>query len=429
MSALSIETRFCHEWVSSEALEKLSGELQRAHTLIRDKTGAGNDFLGWVDLPADYPADQLALIKECAARIKKQAQVLVVIGIGGSHLGGEAGLQFCRGQNYNALATDTPEIYFVGHNLSASAWQEVARIIGQRDFAINVISKSGTTLEPALCFGYFQDLAQKKYGTTAAEHIYVTTDKASGLMKQQADERGWTTLVVPDDIGGRYSAFSPVGALVWEVAGISLDTVLAGANQARQDLADMSLANPTWVYAGTRFLLGQQGKVMELYASYEPRLSLLGRWWQQLFGESEGKDGRGLYPATIDLTQDLHSLGQYIQQGQRLMLETTLALEQPVADQTIVLDPLAAAKWPYLHDQTISFVNDHAMRATIAAHAAGGVPNILLTLARADEWHLGYIMYFFELACALSAYLLGVNPFDQPGVNAYKDRMMQSLAG
>ncbi|MBQ6436344.1 glucose-6-phosphate isomerase [bacterium] len=429
MTNLSLDITQLQPFVSDDQLASHLPRLKQIHQDILDKKTLGSDMLGWVDLPVNYDRQELEQIKQAAAKIKRQAQVLVVIGIGGSHLGAQAALEVLRGPYYNQLQPKTPEIYFTGHNLCVDEWQTVAKIIGDRDFSVNIISKSGTTLEPALAFGYFQDLLIKKYGPQQAnEHIYATTDQAQGLLHDQAVAHGWSRFVVPDDIGGRYSVLTAVGLLPLCVAGINLDELFAGAAAAREQLTtDTSFANPALLYAASRFALLQKGYNLESLVTYNSRLNSLVAWWQQLFAESEGKTDKVIFPTGMHFTRDLHSLGQYLQQGQKFIFETTLWLDHEPADQQVVLDETSWQKWPYLKDKTIGYVQQQAHQGTVAAHVAGQVPNIVLHLAQLDEHHLGYLFYFFEFACALSALLLGVNPFDQDGVQAYKDEMMRRL--
>ena len=337
-------------------------------------------------------------------------------------------MEFVQGVHYNELTSNT-KVYFAGHNLSASSWREIIELIGSQDFAINVISKSGTTLEPALAFGFFENILVNRYGRTQADRrICATTDANSGLLHDQAVAHNWMRLVVPDDIGGRYSALTSVGLLPWAVAGIDIEAALAGAQKAQADfLSDLSLNNLTWRYAAARYLLLQAGKNIEALVTYEPRARLFGRWWQQLFGESEGKCERVIFPTTLELTQDLHSLGQYLQQGQKFIFETTLYFDHNPGDELICLDQESSQAWPFLIGKTVDFVQNQARAATQKAHLAGGVPNLQLTISDHSATSLGYLLYFFELSCALSALLLDVNPFDQPGVQAYKTEMMNLL--
>ncbi|MBQ6154374.1 glucose-6-phosphate isomerase [bacterium] len=429
MTNLSLDITNLQTFVSDEQLAGNLPRLKQIHQDILDKKTPGSEMLGWVDLPVNYDRQELDSIKKAAVAIQKQSSVLVVIGIGGSHLGAQAALEVLRGSYYNQLQPETPEIYFAGHNLCADEWQTVAKIIGDRDFSLNVISKSGTTLEPALAFGYFQDLLVKKYGADEAnKRIYVTTDKAQGLLHDQALERGWSRFVVPDDVGGRYSVLTAVGLLPLAVAGINLDDLFTGAVTARQDLTTTtSFDNPAWLYAASRYCLLQAGYNLESLVTFNSRLNSLVAWWQQLFAESEGKTDKVIFPTGMHFTRDLHSLGQYLQQGQKFIFETTLWLDHEPADQQVVLDETSWQKWPYLKTQTINDVQKQAHLGTVTAHVAGQVPNLILHLEKIDEKHLGYLFYFFEFACALSALLLEVNPFDQDGVQAYKDEMMRRL--
>ncbi|MBQ6449936.1 glucose-6-phosphate isomerase [bacterium] len=425
---LTLNTNDAHPLINDQKLSALEPRLRAAHQSLLEGTCAGSDFLGWLRWASQDHRQLIRNIREAADKIRAQAQVLVVIGIGGSHLGGQAGLEFVQGVHYNELTSNT-KVYFAGHNLSASSWREIIELIGSQDFAINVISKSGTTLEPALAFGFFENILVNRYGRTQADRrICATTDANSGLLHDQAVAHNWMRLVVPDDIGGRYSALTSVGLLPWAVAGIDIEAALAGAQKAQADfLSDLSLNNLTWRYAAARYLLLQAGKNIEALVTYEPRARLFGRWWQQLFGESEGKCERVIFPTTLELTQDLHSLGQYLQQGQKFIFETTLYFDHNPGDELICLDQESSQAWPFLIGKTVDFVQNQARAATQKAHLAGGVPNLQLTISDHSATSLGYLLYFFELSCALSALLLDVNPFDQPGVQAYKTEMMNLL--
>ncbi len=427
MHKFIFDSQAAHAWLDDHARAQLAPKLSAIHQDLLAKRCPGNDFLGWLDLPQTEQT-LLDAVNAAAARIRQQAEILIAVGIGGSHLGGQAGLEMVRGNHYNDLTSETPKIIFAGHDLSLTTWQDIATMLQGHDWALNVIYKSGTTLEPALAFGFFQKLLRQQYGDNEANRrIYATTDSNRGLLHDQALANHWTRFVIPDDVGGRYSALTPVGLLPWAVAGLNLEEVFAGSRAATNDLQENSFANPAWQYAATRFLLLQQGKNVECLATYEPRLELLGRWWQQLFGESEGKTNHCIFPTCLNYTQDLHSLGQYLQQGQKFLFETTLWVEVIDADQNIALDDQAQTAMPHLRDRSIHFVQEQAMRATVTAHSQDNVPNLIFRLGQADEWHLGYTMYFFEFACALSALLLNVNPFDQPGVQAYKDELTRLL--
>ena len=385
--------------------------------------------MGWVNLPRDYDKDEYARIQAAARKIQADSKALVVIGIGGSYLGARAVIELLCSNNYNLKKKDTPNIYFAGNGLSADSMQEIMDLIGDDDFSVNVISKSGTTTEPAVAFRFFKAMLEKKYGKAeAAKRIYATTDKARGALKSLADAEGYDTYVVPDDVGGRYSVLTAVGLLPIAVAGVDLDQLMQGAADMMETCRVPGLdKNPAWQYAAARNDLYAQGKVTEILASYEPRARFFGEWWKQLFGESEGKEGKGLLPASVDFTADLHSMGQYIQQGQRILLETVVRFETPLHQVTIPNDPDNVDGLNFLTGKTLSYVNEQAIRGTRLAHVDGGVPNLVVTVPRRDEDAVGRLIYFFEYACGLSGYLLGVNPFDQPGVEAYKKNMFALL--
>jgi len=425
MTPLTLDTSLLAPTVTPAQIDQLSDQLATTHRHLLDGTCPGADFLGWRDWPDQDHHQLLDAIQQAASRIQQQSQALVVIGIGGSHLAGQAGLEFIHG-SYHAPHVNGLPVYFVGHNLSSRAWLEIAARLRHQDWSLNVISKSGTTLEPGLAFAYFRSLLEKRYGAAARERIYATTDAHTGLLHDQAVGAGWSRFIVPDDIGGRYSGLTSVGLLPWAVAGLDIAAALQGASKAKNDLlSNLNLTNPAWQYAASRYLLCRAGKTLELFATYEPSLQLLGRWWQQLFGESEGKTNPVIFPATINYTQDLHSLGQFLQQGSKNMFETTFYLDE---DATI---PLTSSDvhhtWPYLDGKNLDFVQKQAHLATLQAHHQGGVPQLVFHLTQTSEFTLGYTLYFFEYACALSALLLGVNPFDQPGVQAYKEEMMRRL--
>ena len=385
--------------------------------------------MGWVNLPRDYDKDEYARIQAAARKIQADSKALVVIGIGGSYLGARAVIELLCSNNYNLKKKDTPNIYFAGNGLSADSMQEIMDLIGDDDFSVNVISKSGTTTEPAVAFRFFKAMLEKKYGKAeAAKRIYATTDKARGALKSLADAEGYDTYVVPDDVGGRYSVLTAVGLLPIAVAGVDLDQLMQGAADMMETCRVPGLdKNPAWQYAAARNDLYAQGKVTEILASYEPRARFFAEWWKQLYGESEGKENKGLLPASVDFTADLHSMGQYIQQGQRILLETVVRFETPLHQVTIPNDPDNVDGLNFLTGKTLSYVNEQAIRGTRLAHVDGGVPNLVVTVPRRDEDAVGRLIYFFEYACGLSGYLLGVNPFDQPGVEAYKKNMFALL--
>ncbi|MBQ3064038.1 MAG: glucose-6-phosphate isomerase [Clostridia bacterium] len=399
------------------------------HDMLHAKTGPGKDFLGWIDLPRDYDKEEFVRIKAAAERIKKSCDVFIVIGIGGSYLGARAVVEFLKSPLYNNLKKDTPDIYFSGCNISASNMQELLSICEGRDVCINVISKSGTTTEPAVAFRIFREMLEKKYGAEGArERIFVTTDRARGTLKSFADQAGFETFVVPDDVGGRFSVLTAVGLLPIAVSGIDLDELMGGADAARVALADPDLTkNDCYKYAALRNILLRKGKTTEILVGYEPFMQMFSEWWKQLYGESEGKDGKGIFPASVIFSTDLHSLGQYVQDGMRNLFETVISIKDTGASQPVPFDPANIDGLNFLAGKDLTYVNGMAMQGTLFAHVDGGVPNIVLELGSRTAHALGYMIYFFEKACAISGYLLGVNPFDQPGVEAYKKNMFALL--
>lgn len=408
-------------------LEQRREGLERAADMLAHHNGPGGDFTGWVTLPRDYDKEEFARIKAAAEKIRRQSQVLVVIGIGGSYLGARAVIELLASPNYNLKQKDTPDIYFAGNGLSTDALLELIALIGERDFSVNVISKSGTTTEPAVAFRIFREMLERKYGREGArERIYATTDKARGALKGLADEEGYEEFVVPDDVGGRYSVLTAVGLLPIAAAGLDIDGLMAGAQRAMDVLSAPGLDNPAWQYAAARNALYDGGKKVELLACYEPSFRFFSEWWKQLYGESEGKEHKGLFPASVEFTADLHSMGQYIQQGERLMFETVVKFA-PKGEFIIPDDPANVDGLNFLAGKSLAFVAEQAMRGTILAHVDGGVPNILLELPAIGEDTVGELIYFFEYVCGLSGYLLQVNPFDQPGVEAYKKNMFALL--
>ncbi len=396
---------------------------------VKEKNGAGNDFLGWATLPADYDKEEFSRIKIAAEKIKKSCDILVVIGIGGSYLGARAAIEFIKSPLYNNLKKDTPDIYFAGNTISPTALNDLLAICEGKDLCINVISKSGTTTEPAIAFRVFKKLLEDKYGTVGAkDRIFVTTDKARGTLKHFSDEAGYETFVVPDDVGGRYSVLTAVGLLPIAVAGIDIDAMMQGAALAMKELSVESVdENAALKYAILRNALSRKGKNVEIMVGYDPFLLMLNEWWKQLFGESEGKDNKGILPDSVIFSTDLHSLGQYIQDGQRTLFETVLTVKNPGADYTIPADDANVDGLNFLAGKTLDYVNKTAMLATLLAHNDGGVPNIVIELDDRSAASFGYLVYFFELSCAISGYILGVNPFDQPGVEAYKKNMFALL--
>ena len=402
--------------------------LKKAHDYVLGGTGAGGEYTGWVRLPADYDREEFARIQKAAAKIRSDSKALVVIGIGGSYLGARAVIETLTSNNYNLTHKDGPAVYFAGNGLSADAMNEVIELVKDVDFSVNVISKSGTTTEPAVAFRIFKALLEEKYGKEGAKgRIYATTDAKRGALKGLADKEGYETFVVPDAVGGRYSVLTAVGLLPIAAAGIDIDALMSGAREEMELLAKPGMDNPAWQYAAARHALYDAGKRIEILAGYEPSFRFFGEWWKQLFGESEGKQGKGLFPASVEFTADLHSMGQYIQQGERLMIETVVRFDAARSKITIPDDPENVDGLNFLSGRSLGFVAEQAMRGTILAHVDGGVPNILLTAPARDERSLGGLIYFFEFACGLSGYLLEVNPFDQPGVEAYKNNMYALL--
>ena len=407
--------------------ESRADRLEKAAGMLAGHTGPGGDFTGWVNLPRDYDKAEFARIKAAAKKIQQQSQVLVVIGIGGSYLGARAVIELLASPNYNIKKKDTPDIFFAGNGLSTDALLETIALIGDRDFSVNVISKSGTTTEPAVAFRIFKQLLEEKYGKEGArERIYATTDKARGALKGLADQEGYEEFVVPDEVGGRYSVLTAVGLLPIAVAGIDIQALMDGAAQAMEALSVPGSDNPAWQYAAARHALYEGGKKVELLACYEPPFRFFAEWWKQLFGESEGKEGKGLFPASVEFTADLHSMGQYIQEGERLMYETVVKFA-PKGQFLIPNDPDNVDGLNFLSGKPLSFVADQAMRGVILAHVDGGVPNVLIELPAISEKSVGYLIYFFEYVCGLSGHLLEVNPFNQPGVEAYKNNMYALL--
>ncbi len=423
--SIKLNTSFVGDAASSQKLSAIQAEITAAHKALHDGTGAGNAFLGWVDLPVNYDKDEFAAIKKAAEKIRKNSDILVVIGIGGSYLGARAAIEFVKSQRYNSVTKDAPEIYFAGNSISSSALAELIEMCESKDFSVNVISKSGTTTEPALAFRIFRDLLIKKYGEDGAkERIFATTDKAKGALRNMAVEEGYETFVVPDDVGGRYSVLTAVGLLPIAAAGIDIDALMQGAADAREAyMSDKIEENDCYRYAAIRNNLYRDGKKIEMMAAYEPDFTMMCEWFKQLFGESEGKENKGIFPASAIFSTDLHSLGQYIQQGERSLFETVVVFTEPKRDLVIEATEDNVDGLNFLAGKKMSEVNRKAFEGTVLAHTDGGVPNIILELQKMDEYNLGWLIYFFEKACGISGYVLGVNPFDQPGVESYKLNM------
>lgn len=427
--AVKLNTKYLNGFISDSDYAAISDEVKAAQKTLREKSGAGNDFLGWVDLPVNYDKEEFARIEKAAAKIRKDSQVLIVIGIGGSYLGARAAIEFCKSQNYNLLCKDTPQIFFSGNSISSAALNELVTLCEGKDFSVNVISKSGTTTEPAISFRIFRELLEKKYGKEeAAKRIYVTTDKAKGTLKALSDEQGYETFVVPDDVGGRYSVLTAVGLLPIAAAGIDIAKMMQGAADARAAFASDELSeNDCAKYAAVRNILYRKGKSVEMMVAYEPDYTMMNEWFKQLYGESEGKDGKGLFPASAVFSTDLHSMGQYIQEGERVMFETAVVFSKPKTEVTIGTESSNADGLNFLAGKTMAYVNRKAFEGTVLAHVDGGVPNVVLEVDEMDAYNFGYLVYFLEKACAISGYTLGVNPFNQPGVESYKRNMFALL--
>ncbi|MBM7646061.1 glucose-6-phosphate isomerase [Scopulibacillus daqui] len=417
---------------SQHEIDYLSNAVEAAHHALHNKTGQGSDFLGWLDLPTNYDKEEFARIKKAAEKIKSDSDVLLVIGIGGSYLGARAAIEMLNHSFYNLLDKEerkTPQIFFVGNSISSTYTKELFAVLKDKDVSVNVISKSGTTTEPAIAFRIFRSFLEEKYGKEEArKRIYATTDKEKGALKTLADNEGYESFVIPDDVGGRYSVLTAVGLLPIAVSGIDIDEMMKGARDAQEDFSVPSLKeNQAYQYAAARHVLYNKGKTMELLVNYEPGLHYFSEWWKQLFGESEGKDYKGLWPASADFSTDLHSLGQYVQEGRRQMIETAVLVEKPREEIIIEEDAENLDKLNYLAGKTMDFVNKKAAEGTLLAHTDGDVPNLKVVIPELTPYHFGYTVYFFEKACAMSGYLLGVNPFDQPGVEAYKKNMFALL--
>ena len=427
--ALKLNDNYVKNFISDDELNAMAPAVADAHQKIVDRSGEGADFLGWVDLPVNYDKEEFERIKKAADKIKNDSKALIVIGIGGSYLGARAAIEFCTSQNYNLVSKDTPNIYFSGNSISGNSLSELVDLVKDIDFSINVISKSGTTTEPAISFRIFRDLLIKKYGEEeAAKRIYVTTDKAKGTLKEFSDKAGYETFVVPDDVGGRYSVLTAVGLLPIAVAGIDIDKMMQGAADAREDYSICDIQkNDCYRYAALRNILLGKGKAVELMVAYEPDFTMMNEWFKQLYGESEGKDGKGIFPSSVICSTDLHSMGQYIQDGVRMLFETSVMFTKPKREVVIEEDEVNADGLNFLAGQTMDYVNRRAYLGTLLAHVDGGVPNICIEIPEMSEYEFGYLVYFFEKACAISGYILGVNPFNQPGVESYKKNMFALL--
>ena len=432
MNKVTFDYSKATQFVSEEDIKTIMPKAEEAKKTLVEKTGEGNDFLGWIDLPVDYDKEEFARIKAAADKIKSDSEVLIVIGIGGSYLGARAAIEFLRHPFYNNAPKEvrkTPEIYYAGNNISSSYLNGLLDVVGDRDFSVNIISKSGTTTEPAIAFRIFKEKLEKKYGKEeAAKRIYATTDASKGALKNLATAEGYESFVVPDDVGGRFSVLTAVGLLPIAVSGADIDKLMEGAAKGRElALNTPSMENDAMLYAAARNVMLGKGKSVEITANYEPSLHYVAEWWKQLYGESEGKDRKGIFPAAVDLTTDLHSLGQFIQDGSRIMFETVINVEEPQSNVTIGEDPEDIDGLNYLAGKTMDFVNKSAMNGTILAHTDGDVANFMINVPKQDEYSLGQLFYMYEFACGVSGYMLGVNPFNQPGVESYKANMFALL--
>ncbi len=427
--ALKLNSKYLSSFIGEHEYSAIQPAVTAAHETLKAKNGPGSDFLGWVNLPEAYDKEEFGRIKAAAEKIKKNSEVLIVIGIGGSYLGARAAIEALKSSLYNSLKKDTPDIYFIGNTISPTYLNEVISLVEGRDFSVNVISKSGTTTEPALAFRVFKKLLEERYGVEGAkERIYATTDKARGTLKELSDKMGYETFVIADDIGGRFSVLTAVGLLPIAVAGCDIDALMAGAREAMNSFNDPDISkNDCYKYAAIRNILYRKGKAAEMLVSYEPSFAMMNEWFKQLFGESEGKDGKGLFPTSAVFSTDLHSLGQFIQDGSKVLFETVVNIGKAQKDFYIDADPANMDGLNFLSDQNMSVVNRKAFEGTILAHTEGGVPNVILEVPELNETELGFMIYFFEKACAISGYMLGVNPFDQPGVESYKKNMFALL--
>ncbi|NLK74465.1 MAG: glucose-6-phosphate isomerase [Clostridiales bacterium] len=429
---INFDYSFAKKFINDSELEMIKTSAEDAKKQLVNRTGAGNEFLGWIDLPINYDKEEFARIEKAAAKIQQDSEVLVVIGIGGSYLGARAAIEFLRHNFYNSVSKDirkTPEIYYVGNNISSNYINHLIEVIGDRDFSVNVISKSGTTTEPAIAFRVFKKLLYDRYGKEeAARRIYATTDKEKGALKSLATAEGYECFVVPDDVGGRYSVLTAVGLLPIAVSGANILQLMEGAASMRKHCLESAFEeNIAQKYAALRHILLRKGKSIEILVNYEPSLHYVSEWWKQLYGESEGKDQKGIYPASVDFTTDLHSMGQFIQDGQRTMFETVINIEKSSTEIIIEAEENDLDGLNYLAGKSVDFINKNAMKGTLLAHTDGNVPNLLVNIPEQNEYYLGQLFYFFEFACGISGYMLGVNPFDQPGVESYKKNMFALL--
>ncbi len=427
--AIQFHSFYAKQFIRENDLKGLQVQVTAAHNMLHSGSGLGNDFLGWLTLPDDYDREEFARIKAAAAKIRQDTDVFIVVGIGGSYLGARAAIEFIKGQYYNALRNGAPEIYFAGNSISGAALSDILSLCKGKRVSVNIISKSGTTTEPAVAFRVLRKYLEEQYGQQeAAKRIYCTTDRARGTLKQLADEKGYECFVIPDNVGGRFSVLTAVGLLPIAAAGIDIDRLMAGASAAAKDYNNPDLShNDCYSYAALRNAFYRKGKMVELLACYEPRFTMMAEWFKQLFGESEGKDNKGLFPASVIFSTDLHSMGQFIQDGSRLLFETVVAFSQSDADLVIEKEQEDGDGLNFLAGKPLSYINQKAFEGTVLAHTDGGVPNLVIRVDKPDEENLGRLLYFFEKACAISGYMLGVNPFDQPGVESYKKNMFALL--
>ena len=427
--ALKLNSNYAAPFLRENDVKGLTEQVATAHNQLKNGTGLGNDFIGWVNLPFNYDKEEFSRIKAAAEKIKNDTDVLIVIGIGGSYLGARAAIEFLKGPYYNSLKNGVPEIYFAGNSISGSALSDILKLCEGKRVSLNIISKSGTTTEPAVAFRVLRKMLEEKYGEEeAARRIYCTTDKCRGTLKKLADEKGYECFVIPDDVGGRFSVLTAVGLLPIAAAGADIDALMKGAADAAKDYDTPDLEqNDCYKYAALRNALYRKGKEIELLVSYEPRFTMMAEWFKQLYGESEGKDNKGLFPASVVFSTDLHSMGQYIQDGKRILFETVVTIGDCGNDVIIEKESDDGDGLNFLAGKPMSFVNEKAFQGTVLAHTDGGVPNLVIGVDKADEEHLGRLIYFFEKACAISGYMLGVNPFDQPGVESYKKNMFALL--
>ncbi len=426
--SLKLNTKYLKDFVNADEMTGIKAQVEAAAQLLHSKTGLGSDFLGWTELPTAYDKEEFARIKAAAERIKANSDILIVIGIGGSYLGARAAIELLKSPLYNNMKKDTPDIYYVGNSINPAYLNEIIALCEGKDFSVNVISKSGTTTEPALAFRIFKKMVEDKYGKEEAKNrIFATTDKARGTLKNLSDTEGYETFVIPDDVGGRFSVLTAVGLLPIAVAGCDIDALMKGAAKAQADLCADFENNDCYKYAAIRNLLYRKGKSVEMLVSYDPSFVMMSEWYKQLFGESEGKDNKGIFPSAAVFSTDLHSMGQYIQDGARILFETVVDIKKPKTDLFLEPDADNLDGLNFLTNQNMSVVNRKAFEGTVLAHTEGGVPNIILELDDTTEESVGYMIYFFEKACAVSGYVLGVNPFNQPGVESYKSNMFALL--